>query len=56
MRRISPQTHHETRQKNPAPSRAHDAMGRAIWSEGSLPMRLKELLRLRSAQLAKCQH
>jgi hypothetical protein len=35
---------------------AHREMGRAILTEGTLGIRLKEMIRLRSAQLARCNH
>lgn len=35
---------------------AYKEIGRAFWAEGSLGVQLYELLRIKSAQLAHCNH
>lgn len=35
---------------------AYRALGQAVWTEGTLDVQLKELLRLKSAESTNCQH
>jgi hypothetical protein len=55
--RISGKSLAEIRQKMPAAIyKASMEMYRALWREGQLDTRLRELLRLKSASLAGCIH
>ena len=56
MARYSKDEMREARAAIPKTIEAYNAMARALWTEGSLDNRLREMLRLRSAQLAQCQH
>ena len=35
---------------------AYKEMGRAMWTEGGLDAPLRELIRLKSAEMAHCEH
>jgi hypothetical protein len=57
MTRLSGNNVQEVRSK--MPQSIYDAsreLGRALWSDGVVDRSLKELIRLKSADLAKCVH
>ena len=56
MPRVTPENQKSIRATMPVTFAAHREMGRAILTEGTLGIRLKEMVRLRSAQLARCNH
>lgn len=56
MARLSSQDLRDFRQRMPQFMAAFDAMGAALFTEGSLDTVLREMLRLKSAQIAGCQH
>lgn len=51
--RVSP---HTFRTAHPTIFEARFALGRALWRDGKVDIRLRELIRLRSGQLAGCTH
>lgn len=57
MARIGGRNSREIRSKMPrAMFDAYMEFKRAMWQDGTLGVRLQEMLRLRSAQLAQCRH
>ncbi len=57
MARLSGKNLTEIRKKMPKSiNDAYWEMGRALWADGRLDTALKELIRLTSANLGKCQH
>ena len=56
MPRVTAEDRQSIRAKMPVTFAAHREMGRALLTEGALGIRLKEMVRLRSAQLARCNH
>ena len=55
MARISGKTLGEIRRKMPESMfNAYREMDRAMWADGTLDVPLREMLRLKSAELAKC--
>lgn len=57
MTRLSGKSSMEIRAK--MPKRMFDAyreLSRSIWDDGTLEVTLREMLRLKSAELAKCVH
>ena len=57
MTRLSGKNVQEIRSKMPESIfGAYRELGRALWSDGRLDRPLKELIRLKAADLAKCVH
>lgn len=55
--RLSGKNLGEIMRKLPAPmAAAMGAMQRAMWTSGTLGVELKEMLRLKTAELAGCEH
>lgn len=55
MSRVSGENYEEIRRKMPEPMfKAYREMTRAAWQDGTLDAPLREMLRLKSAELAKC--